>query len=77
MANLGKRRARVLIQELKEIRRCSTMETANFAVFEKNEAEINDLIKSKTRLFRNTYLTNPLDRIIAELEKIYEVSNGR
>ena len=65
MANLGKKRLKHRIGELKELRRISTMEVANFDI---HNPETTKFIKDKTRLYRETYLVLPLDELIKEFE---------
>lgn len=72
MANLGKKRLNRLIDKLKELRRISTMETANFDIF---NPQTTIFIKETTRLYRESWLIEPLDRLIEEFEKLAEVSN--
>ncbi len=63
-----------IITELKEIRRASTMDTVDFggrthgAGFPKNNSQITNFIKKVTGLWRYTWITDPLDRAIDQLE---------
>lgn len=73
MPNLGKRRLNRLLKELKELRRISTMESANFDIY---NPETTEFIKEKTKLYRESYLISPLDRLIEEFEELAEAPNG-
>ncbi len=48
-----------IISDLREVRCISTMKTAAFS----------DDVKERTRLWRQLWIIEPLDRAIAELEK--------
>ncbi len=63
-----------IIDELKEVYRVSTMETADFtgsivdAKYPKNQLEVTPFIKESTDLWRQTWITNPLQDIIKRLK---------
>ncbi len=68
-----------LVTRLKEVKRDSTMKTANFVPFltekttyPKTGEEIDRLIKERTELWRRSWLTDPLTEIIKDLE--YEMN---
>lgn len=54
-----------LIAKLEDVRKRSTMETADLG---KN----HELIKEETRLWRATWITIPLDEVIEELKEMIE-----
>lgn len=79
---IGKKQARLLLAELKEARRAATLESASFewdgetvttrGSFASDEDGIEtptNYIRRKTRLYRESWLIGPLDRVIEELEK--------
>ena len=79
---IGKKKARELLAEAKEARRAATMQTMSvgwlgetvsqagtFAGDEDGVTTPDEYIRDKTRLYRESLIIGPLDRIIAELEK--------
>lgn len=79
---IGKKKARELLAEAKEARRAATMQNMSvgwpgetlskvgtFAGDEDGITTPDEYIRSKTRLYRESWIIGPLDRIIAELEK--------
>lgn len=69
---MSKSRTRDLIHRLKEIRNISTMKTASFHIGEQPfpfGAECTELVREATRLWRESWITYPLDEIIKELEE--------
>jgi hypothetical protein len=79
---IGKKKARELLAEAKEARRAATMQkmsvgwpgetiskAGTFAGFEDGVTTPDEYIREKTRLFRESWIIGPLDRIIAELER--------
>ena len=79
---IGKKKARELLAEAKEARRAATMQTMSvgwpgetvsksgtFANDEDGTTTPDEYIRDKTRLYRESWIIGPLDRIIAELEK--------
>lgn len=88
---IGKKQLRRIIERLQEARRASTMERMsvdNFgtgktlATFEDGspvlDNEVSDFIRERTRLYRETWVTSPLEDIIEELvASIYGSGTGR
>jgi hypothetical protein len=79
---IGKKQARELLAEAKEARRAATMErmsvawpgakitvSGSFAGDGDGEMNPDDYIRETTRLYRESWIIGPLDRIIEELEK--------
>ena len=61
-----------VIQQLKEIREISTMKNASFHVGDEPfpfGADVTDLVRQATRLWRDSWIIGPLDELITELEK--------
>lgn len=61
-----------IIQQLREIRNIATMENASFRVGDDPGpfgADVTDLVRQATRLWRNSWIVGPLDELIAELER--------
>ena len=65
-----------LIPKLKEAKHSATMETmslhggiADIINVKLIGGEINEFIKEKTELYRNTWIVTPLQEVIEELEK--------
>ena len=80
---IGKKQARLLLAELKEARRAATLERASFeftgetvrtngsfAGDEDGAETPTNYIKRKTRLYRQSWIIEPLDRVIEELERV-------
>lgn len=80
---IGKKKARELLSIAKEARRAATMERMSVEwtgeTVTTNNSFLNDedgietpsnYIRRKTRLYRESWIINPLDEIIAELEKV-------
>lgn len=64
-----------ILKTLKEIRLDSTMKRAGFgsvigenAPYPKNEHEVTTFIKKRTKVWREAWLIEPLDKIIKQLE---------
>jgi hypothetical protein len=71
---IGKKLTRKIIKELEEIERISTMKDSRFSSIiaedlPKNESEVDNFIRKRTELWRNTWITNPLSEIIKELKE--------
>ena len=58
-----------VIDELEEISRVSTMETAGFMSHDFTLEATTSFVKKVTRLWRETWITDPLQRIIDDLKK--------
>lgn len=80
---IGKKKARELLAEAKEARRAATMEkmgigwpgetvTITGSVMGRDDRTTtpDEYIKEKTRLYRQSWIIGPLDRIIEELERV-------
>ncbi|KKN71929.1 hypothetical protein LCGC14_0415750 [marine sediment metagenome] len=72
---IRKRQVNRIVDELKEIRRISTMDSADFSNstdkpmdLPKERKGVTAYVKRLTRLWRWTWLTEPLDRAIDQLE---------
>jgi hypothetical protein len=63
--SIGRKKASKLLEELREVRKTATMESASFG-FDK---ALDAIIKEKTRLWRETWIIAPLDRAIRLLEE--------
>ena len=69
-----KRKLERIIDRLKEVERSSTMKNANFdllsrdAKYPTTSKEVTPFIKKVTKLWRYSWLTDPLKDIIKELE---------
>ena len=83
--SIGKKQARLLLAELKEARRAATLERASFGwtgetvstnnSFRNEEDGLEkptDYIRRKTRIYRESWIIGPLDRVIEELERAAE-----
>lgn len=70
MPNITKKQ----IPEVKEMLRIAKMENAGFGfpedivTFHGRETHIDEFIKEQTRLYRETWLIAPLERLLNELE---------
>ena len=82
---IGKKQARLLLAKLKEARRAATLERASFertgetvstgGSFRGDEDGIEtptNYIRRKTRIYRESWIIGPLDRVIEELERAAE-----
>lgn len=75
-----------IINDLKDIRRIATMDTAKFSTWcmpfnskyrkEMTSDELNDIIKTTTEMWRVSYIISPLDVLIEKLEKEYVMRGG-
>ena len=83
--SIGKKQARLLLAQLKEVRRAATLERASFEwtgetvrtnnSFANKEDGIEtptNYIRRKTRSHRESWIIGPLDRVIEELERAAE-----
>jgi len=72
---IGKKKMRRIVSELKEIKRVATMKTASFSSiasigdFPSKEKDVDSFIKERTRLWRRSWLVDPLQKIIEDLSK--------
>lgn len=73
--NVSIRDLELLIEDLKEVHAAASMERANFnnlgrptSTIELTEASVNEFIKERTRLYRDSWIKGPLERQI----KIFE-----
>jgi len=67
-----------ILSKLREIQRISTMKTSDFSYhfcidyeefgFPTKEKEVNKFIKGRTKLWRNSWIVDPLKEIIKEIE---------
>ena len=60
-----------MLEQLKDIRKVATMESASFRIGEQPfpfGAECTDLVRVATKLWRDSWIIGPLDEIIAALE---------
>jgi hypothetical protein len=60
-----------LVERLRDIRNIATMKTASIRYGDRPfpfGADITDLVRESTRLWRESWIIGPLDEIIAELE---------
>lgn len=60
-----------IIKALQEVRKVATMERSSFHIGDKPfpfGAECTDLVRVATKLWRESWIIEPLDRIIAELK---------
>ena len=74
MKSLNKRQASEIIYKLRGIRQVSKMENCHFRPpyqsQEKGE-ELTKTIVETTKLWRESWITGPLDEVIGEFEQIY------
>lgn len=69
---MPKKETEALLRELREIRQVATMETANFFPFvEDSEEKMNEL-RALTRVWRQSWIIEPLDRLIERYESHLE-----
>jgi len=70
---MGKKHARLILTKLQEIRRASRMERADFSgmyyELPKSSGEVTAFVKETTRLYRTSWITEPLNGIINELNE--------
>ena len=75
MSRIRKLKMERIISHLKEVLRSSKMESADFTGISFGESElpkktqdVTDFIKKTTRLYRMSWIIDPLERIIEEIE---------
>ena len=67
---ITKKTSASLLKQLKEIRRISTMETASFGdIYSPTYKDETENIKRLTRLWRETWIIDPIDAIIKQIEE--------
>lgn len=79
MATIRKKVMEKVLNELRSAKRASTMEHANFddmffdeSKLPKTSKEITPYIKEKTRLFRHSWITSPIERAIQIIKEELE-----
>lgn len=78
MNKLGKKKAKIILRKLREVRKTATMESASFYLQKEpgdwlkmgNETD-TELIREATKLWRQSWILHPLREVIEELEAIY------
>ena len=66
-----------LLAELKDIRRTATMEHASFFAVDPSESNKMNNLREVTRIWRESWLIGPLDRLIARYEDALEVKEAK
>lgn len=79
---LGKQNARAILRELQRLREVATLDKANFNEMNCGAApkkimlnpytDITDFIRDQTRLYRHSWLIDPLDELMAQLTPFAE-----
>jgi len=74
MKTIRKLEIEKVIREIKEALRSSRMETANFSDMNQKltilkQKEVTEFIKNRTRLYRDAWITAPLERALKILEE--------
>lgn len=70
---LGRRQAYDVLRLLREARESATMKNASFGGFGKEGEKKTKEIKEETRLYRQSWIISPLDRVINQLESLYKL----
>lgn len=68
--SMPKKETEALVEELKELRRVATFESAGFFIFEDDAEERNNEIREITKLYRESWLIRPLDELIERYEAV-------
>ena len=69
MSNIRKLKVERIVDRLKEVLEASTMERADFDGCGDKEKTKTSFIKERTRLYRQSWLIQPLEKAISDLQE--------
>jgi hypothetical protein len=73
MKTLGKKQARIILRQLRTIQETSRMKSASLSLNDSmsGREEDTEKIRKATELWRQSWITSPLEGVIFQLEQIY------